>query len=227
MDSKKVLEMHSVSKSFETPHGLVTVLHNVDLAVREGEFLAITGPSGSGKTTLLNLAALLDTPSTGSVHFDGRDVSQFSESELCTIRKDAMGMVFQKFYLMSHRSALENVMFRFRYMDVSPKEARECSEMALVSVGLGDKLHQAARLLSGGEMQRAAIARAVAVKPRLLVADEPTGNLDRHSADRVMQTFASLNQEGISVLFVSHDESLLRFSSRHLVCSDGAVADFI
>jgi len=222
-EKKCVLDMRKISRSFETPHGPVHVLQQLDFSMGAGEFIIVTGPSGSGKTTFLNLASLLDNPSTGQVLFDGQDVSTLAEPALCDIRKHHIGMVFQNFYLLPHRSALENVAFRFRYLDIDPIHARSKAMDALETVGLRSIARQPARVLSGGEMQRVAIARAVALRPRLLVADEPTGNLDRASAEVVLDCFTKLNQAGIAVLLVTHDESLLPYGSRHVICRDGVL----
>ena len=218
-----LLEMHDVSKSFPAPNGCVGVLERVNLDLSEGEFLIITGPSGSGKTTLLHLASLLDRPSSGKVIFDSLDVSTLDERDLCRIRKHKVGMVFQKYCLLPHRSVRENILFRFRYLDHDPADAASRTELAMAQMGLMEAAERPARLLSGGEMQRVAIARAVALEPRLLIADEPTGNLDRSSADAVMACFHRLNQAGITILMVSHNEALLEHCSRHLVCQDGFV----
>lgn len=220
-----VLSMRGVWKSFATPRGPVHVLRGVDLDIEPGSFVVITGPSGSGKSTFLNLASLLDGPSQGVIHFGGRVISSLSEDELCVLRKERLGMVFQKFCLLTHRSALENVLFRFRYLAAPGHEVRSLSERALERVGLAGQADQPVRLMSGGEMQRVAIARAVARRPDLLVADEPTGNLDRAAAEAVMETFRGLNAEGITILLVTHNESLLRYATRHLVCREGRLED--
>jgi putative ABC transport system ATP-binding protein len=215
--------MQNVKKAFHAPYGSVEVLRQVNFSVLQGEFVAITGPSGSGKSTCLHLAALLDYPSSGQVIFDGEDVSRLNESELCHLRKRKVGMVFQKYCLLPHRSVFENVLFRFRYLNYDRADAERRTVQALENVGLIAIANRAARLLSGGEMQRTAIARAIALEPRLLIADEPTGNLDRASANTVMECFQRLNQNGITVLFVTHNEALLGFCSRHLLCRDGFI----
>jgi len=222
-NSTKILQMQNVTKNYPETYGQLEVLHRVNLTVSQGEFVAITGPSGSGKTTFLHLAALLDGPSSGKVLFDSQDVSTFDESELCHLRKHKVGMVFQNYYLLPYRSVLENVLFRFRYLDYDRAEAERLAIQALKTLGLMSIAERSARLLSAGEMQRVAIARAVTFEPRLLVADEPTGNLDRASTNAVMDCFERLNQTGITILMVTHNETLLKFSSRHLVCQDGAI----
>ena len=223
--AETILEMRGVSKSFATPRGEVQVLRSVDLCLKQGEFAAVTGPSGSGKSTFLNLAGLLDRPTAGQVYFEGRDMSAADARGLSEIRKTRIGMVFQKFCLLPHRTALENVVFRFRYLNMDAKEARDCAWATLEALGLAALAEQPARLLSGGEMQRVAIARAVALRPKLLLADEPTGNLDRHSAETVMQTFRKLSADGISILLATHNESLLGHCSRRLLCRDGGVSE--
>src|SRR5438132_6045192 len=225
-DSRGVLEMQNVAKSFRTPHGDVDVLRHVNLAVAAGDFVAITGPSGSGKSTCLHLAALLDRPTSGRVLFSGVDVSTVAEAELCRLRKMNVGMVFQNYYLLPRRSVFENVLFRFRYLNYDRRDAASRVTYALETMGLLSVATRPARLLSGGEMQRVAIARAIAVEPRLLVADEPTGNMDRAAANGVMECFERLNGTGITVLMVTHNEALLRFCRRHLrLGRDGCIED--
>lgn len=223
--ARPVLQMRDVTKHFTTPRGVVEVLRGIEVTIPAGQFVALTGPSGSGKSTFLNLAALLDTPTRGELFLDGDDVARLPEHELCAVRKDKIGMVFQKFCLLPHRSALDNVLFRFRYLETPTAEARACAEQALDTVGLLGQADQPVRLMSGGEMQRVAVARAVAHRPSLLVADEPTGNLDRAAAQGVMEIFARLHQQGITVLLVTHNEDLLRYAQRHLVIRDGRLEE--
>lgn len=222
-DSTAVLKMQNVSKRFSMPHGRIEVLHNVNLSIFHGEFVAITGPSGSGKSTFLNLAALLDHPSSGGVQFDGRDVSNLPDAQMCHLRKKKIGMVFQKYCLLPHRTVLENVLFRFRYLEHDRVDAKRRSLRVLETMGLMSITERSARFLSGGEMQRVAIARAVALEPRLLIADEPTGNLDRAAADSVMDCFKRLNEAGITILMATHNEALLNSCTRHLLCQGGSI----
>ncbi len=213
------LEFRSVCRSF----GDVAVLNDVSFTVQRGEFLAITGPSGSGKSTLLHLAALLDSPTGGRIFLEGEDITGAGASRQCELRKRRIGMIFQRAHLLSRRSALANVAFRFRYTDEPDARAAEASQHALDEVGLGEIAGRPARVLSGGEMQRVAIARAIALPPALLLADEPTGNLDRAAAKSVMDTLAKLNGEGITILLVTHNEELLPYCSRHLAFHDGVL----
>lgn len=216
-----VVEFRNVRKSFQTPHGRVDVLNGIDLMLHAGEFAGITGPSGSGKSTLLNLAAILDTPSDGTLIFDGSEVGSMTDSELCGFRKSRVGMVFQKYCLLPHRSVLENVLFRFRYVPHDREHAKHEALRLLELLGLQKLADRPARLLSGGEMQRVAIARAVVLEPQLLVADEPTGNLDAGTAQSVMECFQALNHKGLTVLLVTHNEQLLGYCSRCIRCIDG------
>ena len=218
-----VLEMRRVTKEYPSPAGAVRVLRGVDLQVAPGEFVMVTGPSGSGKTTLLNIASLLDPPTSGEVLFKGEDVSTLADERLCEARKLGIGMVFQRFHLLPNRSALDNVAFRFRYVGGDEDHVRAASESALSRVGMMLQAHQPARLLSAGEMQRVAIARAVALEPGLLVADEPTGNLDREATEDVMACFAELNRGGLTILMVTHNEGLLPYASRRVTCRNGVV----
>ena len=218
------LRLENVRKTFRAAGGEVEVLRGVSLSLGAGEFGVITGPSGSGKTTLLMVAGLLQPADGGHVRFDGDDISGLGEKELADIRKRGIGMVFQKFCLMPHRSARDNVEFRFRYLDEAPRAAREMALAALERVGLAGKATQAARLLSAGEMQRVAIARALALPPKLLLADEPTGNLDPESAARVMGLFRELNREGMSILLVTHNPEWVAPGTAHWTMHDGHLA---
>jgi len=221
-----VISFSNVDKSFPGPRGPVAVLRDINVEIAEGDFVAITGPSGSGKTTFLNLVGLMDRPSAGRLFFDGTDVGLLSERKLSAFRKTRVGMVFQKFNLLPHRSALQNVAFRFRYVNERAAAVRSQCMNALAAVGMGPHRNQPARLLSGGEMQRVAIARAVALRPRLLIADEPTGNLDAESARVVMEIFQQLNRdEGITVLLATHNLALLEYASRHVVFESGRASE--
>jgi putative ABC transport system ATP-binding protein len=218
------LRLHNVRKVFRAAAGPVEVLRGVSLSLAAGEFGVITGPSGSGKTTLLMVAGLLLPADDGEVGFDGQPVAGLDGAALARLRKHGVGMVFQKFCLLPHRSALDNVMFRFRYLEHDPREARQRSADALARVGLAHKAGQPARLLSAGEMQRVAIARALALPPKLLLADEPTGNLDPDSAVRIMALFAELNRGGMSILLVTHNPEWVALGAAHWTMHDGRLA---
>ena len=218
-----VLHLRGVSKRFAAPGGAVEALREVSLELAAGEFVAITGPSGSGKSTLLHVAALLEPPTSGEVWLDGENVAHLAERDLAARRGRKIGMVFQKFCLLPHRNVLDNVLFRFRYTRHPRTEARALARAALEAVGLRERMQHKARLLSGGEMQRVALARAIALPPRLLAADEPTGNLDRVAAESVMNCLHALNQRGVTILLVTHNEALLRHCSRRLRLEDGRI----
>jgi len=217
------LEMRGLSRHFPSPSGTVTALRHVDLSIAPGEFVAISGPSGSGKTTLLHLAALLDRPTGGELLFNGAPVSRMTDEDIDDLRKHNVGMVFQAFHLLPRRSVMENVRFRFRYQEIEPDEEQSRAAEALSWVGMEKLADREVRWLSGGEMQRVAIARAVAGRPALLLADEPTGNLDRANTQAVMECFQRLHEAGITILMVTHNDGLLSFASRHIYCRDGAL----
>lgn len=219
-----VLRLRGVTKSFPAAGGPVEVLRGVDLDIGAGEFVVLTGPSGSGKSTLLHLCALLDRPTRGELRLEDTDTGPLHDDQLAALRQARLGMIFQRFHLLPHRSALDNVRFRFRYAGPVPDEAAR-ARAALEEVGLGGVADRRARLLSGGEMQRVAIARALALRPTLLVADEPTGNLDRSATEAVMGCLARGHAEGLTVLLVTHNEALLRYATRHVVCREGRVAE--
>lgn len=225
MTADSVLRLRNVSRSFTTPAGPVDVLKHINLNISRGEFLVLTGPSGSGKSTLLHICAMIDQPSEGNVELQGRDVSQASELTLCDIRKQSIGIVFQRFCLLPHRSALENVLFRFRYLDPPPFDALEKTRTVMKEMGITGIAERQARLLSSGEQQRVAIARAVVQEPIILLADEPTGNLDSESAASVMECFEVLHRKGLTIIMVTHNEALLTFATRHLICRDGSIEE--
>lgn len=219
----EILRLREVTRSFTDASGCHPALRRVNLSVAEGEFLAITGPSGSGKTTFLNLAVFLDRPTSGRIWFEGRETSSLDETELSAWRKHKIAMIFQNYILLPYRSVLENIVFRFRYMDRGRTEPEALARQAVVRMGLEGLESRPARLLSAGEMQRVAIARAIVSPPRLLAADEPTGNLDRASTASIMESLAALHRTGITVLMVTHNESLLAYATRHIVCQDGVI----
>ena len=222
-DANVILEMQNVSKVFKTPTDTLTVLQDVDIRVEQGEFIIVTGPSGSGKSTFLHLGALLDSPSSGEIFFARQETSTLHETRLAELRKEQVGVVFQKYHLLLHRTVLENIRFRFRYVDYDREYVARRVEHALTLLNLDDLSHRPVRLLSGGEMQRVAIARAIVLEPKLLIADEPTGNLDAQSTAMVMDCFQKLNGDGITILMVTHDLSLLKFCSRYLTCQGGTI----
>ena len=210
-----VAELRSVRKEFPGVAGPLRVLDDVKATIHEGDFVVITGPSGSGKTTLLHLLALLEPVSAGEVFIDGRPTAALGERERCVCRSEKLGMVFQRFHLLAGRTALENVRFRFRYLADPPRDPDTPAREALARVGLAALADKPAGLLSGGEMQRVALARALAWPPRLLLADEPTGNLDAASAGDVMAALREMHARGVTLVLVTHNPAWLDTATRH------------
>ena len=220
-----IVNLDSVGRVFRQPGGDVAVLKDVNLSIRPGEFLVVTGPSGSGKSTLMNLVSLLDQPSTGSVRFQGQVVSDLNDDALSRLRREKIGMVFQGYHLLARRCVLDNLLFRFRYCTTARSEAIEKARQAAEMVGIAHLLSHKAYLLSGGEMQRVAIARAIALNPSLLIADEPTGNLDSATSRQILDQFGELHRSGMTIMMVTHNMDLLRYATRHLVCGSGRLAE--
>jgi putative ABC transport system ATP-binding protein len=215
-----VIELAGVTRTYP---GGVTALRSVDLVVDDGELLAIVGPSGSGKSTMLNLIGTLDRPSQGTVRIDGHDVASLSDRQLSALRARRIGFVFQQFHLAPGRDALGNVADGLLYYGVPKKERERRAEAALVRVGLGNRLTHRPHQLSGGERQRVAIARAVAGDPSLLLADEPTGNLDSVSGAGVMELLRELNEAGTTILVITHDREIANGLPRQVPMRDGQV----
>jgi len=200
--------------------GNTTALEDVNLTVLEGEWLAVTGPSGSGKTTLLNILSCLDRPTSGSVAIAGTDAARLSRRELTVFRRQTVGLIFQQFYLVPYLNALENVMLaQYFHSMADAAEARE----ALRQVGLGDRLHHLPSQLSGGEQQRVCIARALINDPRIILADEPTGNLDQGNEEIVMEIFQQLHRQGRTILLVTHDPTISARANRLITLEHGRV----
>ncbi|WP_461664742.1 ABC transporter ATP-binding protein [Humidesulfovibrio sp.] len=204
--------------------GGVEVLSGIDLTIRAGEFVALQGTSGSGKSTLLHLLGLLDSPTSGTYRLLGRDVSDLPDDELSRLRNTMLGFVFQSFYLVPYATALENVMLPGMYSELSQAELRARGLELLDKVGLADRVHFKPANLSGGQQQRVAMARALLNRPRLILADEPTGQLDSATSSDIMRLFAQVNQTGTTIVLVTHDEAVAAQAGRIIRMVDGRIA---
>lgn len=220
-----MLKMSQVSKVYRTELVETHALRELDLHVEEGEFIAVTGPSGSGKTTFLNIAGLLESPSSGIYMLDGEDVGTLNDKRRSRIRNQKVGFIFQSFNLIPDLNLADNVDVPLRYRGWSKVERRRAIGDMLDMVGLGSRQNYLPSQLSGGQQQRVAIARALAGRPRFLLADEPTGNLDSEMAASVMALLKSINEEGTTIVMVTHDPDLARQASRNIHILDGRASD--
>ena len=220
-----MLKMSNISKIYRTELVETHALRELDVHIEEGEFVAVTGPSGSGKTTFLNIAGLLESSSSGAYFLDGEDVSQLNDRQRSRIRNQKVGFIFQSFNLIPDLNLADNVDVPLRYRGWSGVERRRAVGDMLDLVGLGSRQNYLPSQLSGGQQQRVAIARALAGKPRFLLADEPTGNLDSEMAGVVMQLLESINQEGTTIVMVTHDPDLARRARRNIHILDGRASD--
>ena len=218
-----LLELENISKSYPGPQQAQRVLEGVNLSVAAGDFVGITGASGSGKSTLLNIISFLDVPSGGQVIFEGETVAWQDRQVLRRHRREYLGMVFQQFNLLTRRTVRENILFRYRYLPRKsvPRDLNDRADVLMTRLGIAEFADKPVRLLSGGEMQRVAIARALIHRPRMLVADEPTGNLDQQSAQQFMEILQDFNREGLTILLVTHNPALLDYCTRHIGYEDG------
>ena len=222
MSELPVIELAGVKKSYglEDP---VEVLHGIDLAVMRGEYLAIVGPSGSGKSTLLNILGCLDRPTAGAYSFSGEDVSQFDDKRLSRVRNDRIGFVFQSFQLISHLTVLENVEMPLFYAHTRRGERRRKARELIERVGLGHRLSHRPNQLSGGERQRCAVARALSNDPDIILADEPTGNLDTVTSAEIMKLFHELHDGGATIVLITHDPEIAEAAPRRVAIRDGLI----
>jgi putative ABC transport system ATP-binding protein len=218
-----MIEMLDLQKVYQIGDIEVRALDGVSLRVDEGEMLAIMGPSGSGKSTMMNIIGCLDQPSGGSYKIFGREVSGIDEREQARLRNREIGFVFQSFNLLPKLNALQNVELPLIYAGVSPKERLDIAQHALAQIGLENRLYHKPKELSGGQQQRVAIARALVNKPRLILADEPTGNLDSHSSVEIMAIFQELNRQGITVVLVTHENDIAAYTKRIIRFLDGKI----
>jgi putative ABC transport system ATP-binding protein len=220
---KPLIETSQVSKVYRMGDVEVHALRNVSLTISEGESVAVMGPSGSGKSTLMNILGCLDRPSSGGYWLVGEEVSRLDRNALARMRNRILGFVFQSFNLLSRTSALENVELPLLYAGVSARERHTRAREALARVGLAERMHHHPNQMSGGQQQRVAVARALVTRPRLIVADEPTGNLDSRTSVEIMALFQELGRSGITLLLVTHESDIARYASRVVVMRDGRV----
>ena len=225
MAAAALIEVSGITKQYVTPGGVdVPVLHGIDLIVRRGEFVAIMGPSGSGKSTLMNILGCLDTPTTGRYELAGRDVSGLRDAQLAAVRNQTVGFVFQGFNLLKRMTALDNVALPLAYAGVSKREARRRARAKLEQTGLGQFADRLPNQLSGGQEQRVAIARALVMDPALVLADEPTGNLDTQTSNEIIDIFVLLNRkQGMTVILVTHEAGIAARADRLVRLKDGLV----
>jgi len=220
-----LVSVFKLSKHYVMEHGRVQALQEVSLDIHSGDSVAIMGPSGSGKSTLLHLLGCLDTPTTGDYWLDGRNIARLLDYDLALIRSKHIGFVFQSFNLIPQLTVYENVEVAFLYQShlISPEEIHKCIIESLKRVGLDKRLYHLPSQLSGGETQRAAIARALAVKPLIILADEPTGNLDTETGETILQLFQELNTQGVTLVIVTHDKHVSRYCKRLVKMRDGQI----
>ena len=217
-----LIELRGIGKRYRTGEAAFVALHDIDLTINEGEFVAIMGPSGSGKSTVMNIIGALDRPSWGEYLFAGLHVEKLSTDERALLRRKFLGFVFQGFNLLARTTALENVELPLLYRGLPGRERRELAMAALERVGLANWAHHTPAELSGGQQQRVAIARAIVIRPKLLLADEPTGSLDSARSVEIMELLSELNAEdGITVALVTHEPDMAEYAHRHIVFKDG------
>jgi putative ABC transport system ATP-binding protein len=221
--SDNVIEIRNIVRDFKLGQEIVHVLKGIDLDIKRGEYVAIMGPSGSGKSTLMNLLGCLDTPTAGSYNLNGNDVSRMSDDELAEIRNKEIGFVFQTFNLLPRTTALENVALPMIYAGASKKERQERATEVLKDVGLADRMDHKPNQLSGGQRQRVAVGRALVNKPSIILADEPTGNLDSKTGTEIMALFDEIHAAGNTVIMVTHEEEVAAHAKRVIRLRDGVI----
>ncbi|WP_044747086.1 ABC transporter ATP-binding protein [Bacillus alveayuensis] len=220
-----MIELIGITKSYQIGKESIDILKNIHLEINDGEFVAIMGPSGSGKSTLMNIIGCLDRPTSGTYLFDGEDISTYKDQQLAKIRNVAIGFVFQQFQLLPRLNALKNVELPMIYAGIVKKEREQRAKEALEKVGLSDRMHHMPNELSGGQKQRVAIARAIVNHPKLILADEPTGALDTKTSFAIMEQFTELNQEGTTVVVVTHEQEVADYAKRVIFVRDGMITN--
>lgn len=220
----KLIELKGINKTYRNGDQELRVLKDIDLEVEKGEFVAIMGPSGSGKSTLMNVIGLLDRPTSGDYFLDGQEVGNLSEKKLAHVRNEQIGFVFQQFFLLSKLNAFQNVELPLIYAGVHPAKRKEIAEQYLEKVELGSRMHHLPSELSGGQKQRVAIARALVNQPAIVLADEPTGALDTKTGEQIMDLLTKLNEEGKTIIMVTHEPEIAAFAHRRIVIRDGVIS---
>ena len=223
--NQTVIDIQGITKTYVNGKLSVPVLYGIDLQVNKGEFVSIMGPSGSGKSTFMNILGCLDRPTTGSYRLNGDEVATLSDDELAFVRNKQIGFVFQSFNLLTKLTAVEDVALPMIYAGMDKKTRNERAAALLASVGLGDRMDHLPSELSGGQRQRVAIARALANNPAIIMADEPTGNLDSKSTIDVMNIFRGLYDEGRTIILVTHEPEIATYASRNVVLRDGLIVE--
>ncbi|HEM3496553.1 ABC transporter ATP-binding protein [Streptococcus suis] len=221
----QLIRLTNINKSYKNGDQELRVLKDIDLEVEEGEFLAIMGPSGSGKSTLMNIIGLLDRSSSGNYWLEGKEVSQLSEKKLAQVRNDQIGFVFQQFFLLSKLNALQNVELPLIYAGVPSSKRKELAQRYLEKVELAERMTHLPSELSGGQKQRVAIARALVNTPAIILADEPTGALDTKTGEQIMQLLTELNNEGKTIIMVTHEPEIAAYAKRKIVLRDGVITE--
>lgn len=225
MEEREILSMKGIVKEYDMGGEISQVLKGIDLTVNEGEFLAVLGPSGSGKSTLMNIIGCLDVPTEGEYILSGRKIGEQDEKTLAHIRSKEIGFIFQSFHLLQRQTALENVELPMIYAGLSKNERVERAKEMLEKVGLGDRMYHFPNQMSGGQQQRVAIARAISTNPTILLADEPTGALDQKTGKQVMDLFHKLNDEGRTIIMITHDVNIARHATRIVRILDGNISE--
>lgn len=222
--NQSIIQAKNLSKIYHTGSVETVALDHVSFEIKKGEFVAIMGPSGSGKSTLMHILGCLDSPTSGDYVLDGQNVSLLRDDQLAKIRNQKIGFIFQAFNLLPRTSALQNVMLPMRYAKYPKDKRREIAEKFLKMVGLGERMNHGSNQLSGGQQQRVAIARALTLNPSILLADEPTGNIASNQADEIMKIFEELNDQGHTIVMITHEPDIAEHAKRIIMIRDGKLA---
>ena len=220
----QLISLKNICRSYRNGEQKLQVLKNINLEISEGEFVAIMGPSGSGKSTLMNTIGMLDTPTSGEYYLEGQEVARLGEKQLAQVRNQQIGFVFQQFFLLSKMDAVQNVELPLIYAGVPAAQRRKLAEEYLSKVELTDRIHHLPSELSGGQKQRVAIARALVNNPSIILADEPTGALDTKTGSQIMELLVELNEEGKTIIMVTHEPEIAAYAKRQIVIRDGVIS---